>query len=215
MTARLKPRPFKTIDHADARRIDKDSVALALVDDFRVAGDQLHVGFGGGLLHRGNDGAECFHLESFFENESCAQVERARAAHREIVHRAIDGEIADIAAGENQGADNEGIRGEGQARSIYRDDRAIMPLLEHGIAEGRHEDFFDELMSEASAAAMREDDAIVSDSRDWTAQVERDGFGVCHSDSRPRTRLLTIPWERPGDFPGYTSRQKRGSREAS
>ena len=95
-------------------------------------------------------------------------------------------------------------------------DRAVVPLLEHGIGEGGHENLFDELMGEPSAAAVRQDDAIVSDSRDRTAQVERGrDFGVCHSGSRPRMRPRTIPWERPADFPACTSPRTPGTRAAS
>ena len=87
--------------------------------------------------------------------------------------------------------------------------------LQRVIRERGHEDLFDELMRQASAAAVRQHDAVVSDSRDRTAQVERSDFDVCHSDSRPRTRLRTIPWERRADFPAYTSRQMPGSHAAS
>src|SRR4029077_3776747 len=113
----------------------------------------------------------------------------------------------------DQRANDERIRGEGETRPIHRNDGAIVALLEHGIAEGRNENLFDELMSEASSAPVRQHDAVVSDSRDRTAQVER--FGVCHSDSRPRTRLPTIPWARPADFPGCTLLRKQRTRAAS
>ena len=94
--------------------------------------------------------------------------------------------------------------------------RAIVPLFEHGIAERGHENLFDELVSQPSAAAVRQDDAIVSDSGYRTTQVEfGHDFGVCHSDNRPRTRLPTIPWERPADSPACTSRQTPDTREAS
>ena len=45
-------------------------------------------------------------------------------------------------------------------------------LLKHFIGEGGQENLFDELASEAPSAAVREHDAIVSDSRERTAQVQ-------------------------------------------
>ena len=119
------------------------------------------------MLHRRDDCAQRVHLQAFFQNESGAQVERACATHGEIVDRAIDCEIADVAAGKNQRAHNERIGRKRQARAVDRQHRAIVPLLERVVREGGHENLFDELMGQASAAAVREDDAVVSDSRDW------------------------------------------------
>ena len=195
--------------------LTKIAVPFAFVDDLRVAGDQFHVRLRCGLLHGVDHDPQRFHLQPFFENEAGAQVERAGAAHGEIIHGTKDSKITNVAAGKNQRAHDERIRGESQARSVYREHRAIMPLLQHGIAERGHKNLFDELMGQASATAVRQDDAIVSDSRDWTVQVERWCFGVCHSDSRPRTRLRKIPWGRRAGFPAYTSRQTPGTRGVS
>ena len=101
-----------------------------------------------------------------------------RAAHGEIVDGAVDGEIADRPAGKNQRAHDKRISRKGQPRTIDRQNRAVVPLFEHGIAERGHKNLFDELMGQPSAAAVRQDDAIVSDSGYRTTQVE---FGHdCH-----------------------------------
>ena len=102
-----------------------------------------------GLLHRRDHGAQRFHRQAFFENESRAQIERARAAHGQIVDRAVDRQIADVAAGKNQRAHHERIGGEGQTRAV---DSPRQPrrraALEHRVRERRHENLFDELMGE-------------------------------------------------------------------
>ena len=159
-------------NYSNSRSVQENSVALAFVDDLRISGNQLHICVCHSLLHRDHDGAQRFHLKSFFENESCTQVQRAGAAHGEIVHRAVYREIANVPSRKDQRAHHERIGGECQSRSVDRNDGAIVPLVEHGIAKCRDENLFDELVREASAAAVRQHDAIVSDSRDWTVQVE-------------------------------------------
>ena len=37
-------------DQADAGGVDENAVSFSFVDDFRVAGDELHTGFGRSLL---------------------------------------------------------------------------------------------------------------------------------------------------------------------
>src|ERR1019366_3187395 len=66
------------------------------------------------------------------------------------------------------------------------------PLFEHGIAERGQKHFFDELMGQPSTTAVRQNDAIVSDSGHWATQTERvHGFGVCHSGNRLHMRPRT------------------------
>ena len=91
-------------DDADARRVDEDLVGAALLHDFRVAGHDLYSRLFGRLAHRVEHASQVLDGETFFENETGGEVERARAAHGEVVDRAVDGEAADVAAGKEDRA---------------------------------------------------------------------------------------------------------------
>jgi hypothetical protein len=92
-----------------------------------------------------------------FENESGAEIKRARAAHRQVVDRAVDRHRPDVSAWEEERTHDVGVRREGQPRPVEQieiDHRAVVPRAEHRIVEGRREHSFDELMSQLSAAAV-------------------------------------------------------------
>ena len=89
---------------ADARGIDVDAVARAALHHFRVAGDDGHAGARGGLRHGVGDAPQIGHGKAFFQNEGRAQKQRTRAAHRQVVDRAMHRQRADIAAAERTAA---------------------------------------------------------------------------------------------------------------
>src|SRR6202051_4222089 len=90
--------------------------------------------------------------------------------------------------GKKRGPHKKRTRSNCKPRTVDRKDRTVVPLFEHGIAERGQKNLLDELMGEASAAAVRQDDAIVSDSGYRTTQVELGHLlAVCHSDNKPRT----------------------------
>ena len=55
-----------------------------------------------------------------------AQVERPRPGHRQVVHRAEDGQLADVAAGKEQRPDHERVGGEGQPGAADLDHGAVV-----------------------------------------------------------------------------------------
>ena len=56
--------------------------------------------------------------QALLEDEGERQRERPRAADREVVDRAVDRELADVAAGEEDRRDDVGVGGEGDARAV-------------------------------------------------------------------------------------------------
>src|ERR1700689_2579075 len=90
------------LDHADARGVDVAAVCLAALHHLGVPGDDLNAGPLRGRLHRGDDLLQVGDGEALFEDEPGGQVERHRAGHRQVVHRAVDSKVADVAAGEEQ-----------------------------------------------------------------------------------------------------------------
>src|ERR1019366_1192017 len=133
---------------ADAGGGDEDLVALAAVDDLGVAGNELHAGAGCRRAHGFDDAAQIVDGQALFEDERGGEVHGLGAAHGEVVDRAMHGEVADVAAWKEDGRDDEGVGGEGEARAGDGEDSLIVELVENGIAEGGQEDFVDKVGGE-------------------------------------------------------------------
>ena len=114
----------------------------------------MHAGGFGRLLQALHHRPERFHREPLFEDEAAAQVDRTRAAHRQIVHRAVDRQRTDVAAGKEQRMHDVGIRGESQPRAAQFKDRAVVPRLRQRAVEGRQNHLLDQLVHQLAAAAM-------------------------------------------------------------
>ena len=110
----------------------------------------------GGLRHGIGHAAQGRRWEAFFENEGRAQRERARAAHGQIVDRAVHRERADIAAAEEQRLHHEGIGGESEARAADLEHRLVVQPLQHRVGESGQEDVAQQLGAELAAAAVAE-----------------------------------------------------------
>ena len=117
-------RPF---EHADAGGGDVAAVGLAALDDLGVAGDDLHAGRPRPRRHRRDDPPQVGDREALLEDEAGRQVQRPRAGHRQVVDRAVDGEVADVAAGEEQRRDDVGVGGERQPRAVRPSSDARRP----------------------------------------------------------------------------------------
>ena len=60
-------------DHADARCVDIESVAVTFVDHFGVARHKLNVSGAAGGGNRSGDAPQRFHRQPLFQNKSCAE----------------------------------------------------------------------------------------------------------------------------------------------
>ena len=103
-------------DHAHPGRGDVDLVTCALRHNLGVAGDDAHpCGIGSGA-HTRHDATESRDLQPLFQDERCGQRQRPGSGYRQIVDRAVDGQIADVAARELDGIDHVGVSGHCQTR---------------------------------------------------------------------------------------------------
>ncbi len=148
-------------DHADAGGVEEELVAGALVHDLGVAGDDLHAGLRRRRGHRAGDGAQRLHLQPLLDDGAAGEVERRRAPHGEVVDRAADRQLADVAAREEQGVDDEGVRGEGQPVSQprqvrQREPRLVVQRVQRRVVEGRDEDVVDQVPHRRAAAPVRQ-----------------------------------------------------------
>ena len=99
-------------DDADTGGRDEQTVGRAAADDLGVAGDDLDARGPRRLGHVGHDRAQLVDREALFDDERGRQPRRLGALHREVVHRAVDGEMADRAAREAQRLHDERVGAE-------------------------------------------------------------------------------------------------------
>ena len=98
--------------------------------------------------------------KTLFHDEGGGQEQGTRAAHGEIIDGAVDGQLADIAAGEEERRDHERIRREGQARAAGGEDGLIVELAQVRVIEGGQKQLVDQLRGQLAAAAMAHDDVL-------------------------------------------------------
>ena len=114
---------------------------------------------------------QIFYGEAFFQNEACREIERTRAAHRQIVDRAVDRQTAYVAARKEDGIDDVGIGRVSEpdgvlsiSRATTRadlEDRLVFKQLQERVAQIFEEQTFDHLVHGAATAAVRQRDVRV------------------------------------------------------
>ncbi len=144
---------------ADAGGVKEQSVGLAALDHLGVAGNDCDAGGARRLAHRTGDALEIGERESLLDDEAGGKIKRARAAHGDVVDGAVDGERADIAAGEEQRRDHKRIGRHHHAPGRHVEGSLIVAARQHRIVEGRTENLLDQLLHGAAARPMREIDA--------------------------------------------------------
>ena len=148
--------------------------ALPAINHLRITSDKLHAGGIGRSVHRLDDAPEIFHRQSFFQDKAGREIKRARSAHREIVHRSVDGEFSDVAAGKKDRTDHERIGAERDAFAVQRKNCAVVEWLEQFVAKLRQHHLFDQLVTQFSAAAVSEDNLLVIGDRQRTGSAENE-----------------------------------------
>jgi hypothetical protein len=96
---------------------------------------------------------------------------RARSGDREVVHRAVDRELADRPAREAQGPDDERVGREGEGRAVDADERGIPKRGERRVLEQGDDHALHELAARLPAGAVRHGDALVGEARPPAAHV--------------------------------------------
>ena len=170
---------------ADAGGRDEHAVALALLDDLGVTGHHrdLRVLRGGG--HRFDDAPQIGEREALLEHEGRREVERRRAAHRDVVDRAVHRQAADVAARKEQRRDDVAVGRHHEPARRHVDARAIVALAQPVVVERAQEQLVDELRHRAAAAAVRHVDAAVT-------EVHRTDVGPGHAVAGSCGRSPTI-----------------------
>ena len=145
-----KPRPGQG---ADAGGIDVDAIALPPFHHLGVTGDHLDAAFLRRLRNGSDNAPQVCHRQTLLQNEAQAQVLGRAAAHGDVVHRAADAQLPDVAAGEKVGADHIAVRGEHQV-ALAGQDRPVAQGGQRLVGKGRHQHLLDEAGGLFAAAAV-------------------------------------------------------------
>ncbi len=153
-----------TLTHdAHAGGVDVDAVAMAALDHLRVASDDLDPGLARRFCHRAHHPLQHLNLQSLFQDESSGEPERPGAAHRHIVDGAVDSQRTDVAAGEKERANGEGVGGHSQLQLASRKIASLQVEFYHagvgqlaqvGVVQRRGEDLADEFVHHLPAGAV-------------------------------------------------------------
>ena len=174
-------------DDPDARGVDEQPVRAPAAHDLRVAGDDRRAGTGRGRGRRRGDRPQLLERQPLLDDVGQAQRHRPGAHHREVVDRAVDGELADVAAREPDGRDDERVGGEREALGADLDDRGV---VEHAARGGGRErgrkDVAHEPGGELAAGPVAQDHPGVLRDRRGAGDVRRVDAGAGLVDGRHR-----------------------------
>lgn len=141
-------------DQTDPGGVDEDAVAVTGVHDLGVAGRHLDARRARGCAQRVGHACDDRDLHAFLQDETAGEVGGPGAAHGEVVDRAVDREVADAAAGEEQRPHDVRVGGEGQPGAAQRYHGRVGQLREHVAPVTGREDVLDQFCRECPAAAV-------------------------------------------------------------
>ena len=110
--------------------------------------------------HRRHDPTQIHEREPLLEDEPRAQIQGPRPCHRDVVHRAIDGEGPDVPTGKKSGLTTyESVVNASRAPPTSKHGLVVQPV-EIGIPERGQKVPRDEIGGHLAAASMPEQDAL-------------------------------------------------------
>lgn len=150
------------LQQSDPGRGDVAAVGLAALHHLGVPGHDRHLRRRGGPRHRRADPPQVLDREALLQDETGRQVQRPGPAHRKVVHGAVDGEVADVAAGEEQRGDHVGVGREREPRAARGEDRAVLQRFEQRVAERVEEHRLDQRLGRLAARAVGHRDVLLA-----------------------------------------------------
>lgn len=146
----------------DAGGGDEDVVHLPFARNLRIPHDDADTSLSGGLFHGSNDLPKVFHGKTFFNDKGAGKVFRPCPHTGEVIDRAADAELADIAAGEFPGGDNEAVGGEGDFPVVDGKKRGIV-CRELRIVEMAYKDILYEFAGPTASRTMGKGDVFLQE----------------------------------------------------
>jgi len=107
-----------------------------------------------GLAHGGHDAVQVVQVKAFLQDETAGQVQGLRAEHGHVVDRAVHGQGAYVAAGEEDGVHGEAVGADRQGAFGARQQGRVVHAPQDGVAQMAEEHFVHETVRGEAAAAL-------------------------------------------------------------
>ena len=157
---------------ADARGVDEQPVRGPAAHDLGVAGDDPRARLRRRGRRRRRDESQLLERQPLLDDVGEADRDRGRAHHREVVERAVDGELADVPAREPDRRDDVRVRGEREARAGHlHDGRVVEDAAGGGDREGRRQHLAHQRVRQLAARPVAQDDPLVLGDRGWAVDA--------------------------------------------
>ncbi len=141
-------------DDTDPGGGDVHAVAVSGLHHLGVAGGHGDSRGFGGRAHGARDPVDHGQLHALLQHEGGGEVGGPGAAHRQVVDGAVDRQVAEAAAREEQRPDDVGVGGERQPGAAEVEDGGVAHGGEDGVAVGRGEDVLDQFGGQGAASAV-------------------------------------------------------------
>ena len=185
----VRRRPDAVGDQADAGRVHEQPVGGAAAHDLRVAGNDPRARPSRRSRSRHRDRGQILQRESFLDDVGEGDREGLGAHHREVVDRAVDGQLADVAAGELDRAHHQRIGGAGHARPGHVHDRCVVERAARGRrGERGPDDVAQERVRELAAGAVAQDHPLTLGDRGRAVGALGSDRRTAAGDRRARLR---------------------------
>ncbi|OPZ65640.1 MAG: hypothetical protein BWY83_02999 [bacterium ADurb.Bin478] len=140
---------------ADACGVDEQSVSLAVIHHFGVAGHDAHARFFSRSRHGLQNTFQFIERQPLFQYKTDAEIERPGAAHAQIIDRAVDREISNVAAREKNGLHHIAVRGKGDTAGVYGQRGRVIALLQLFADQVGVKKMADQIVHHTATAAVR------------------------------------------------------------
>ncbi len=147
------PALLRQRESANPAGVDKDLVGRPLGHHLGVAADDAGAAVGKLSRHRLDDTGEIGVGETLLDDKAAAQILGLGPHHGEIVDRAGDGQLADIAPLEEQWRDGKAVGGEGDG-ALYLQQGGIFTTQQDLVAKVAKEELVDQLVHLHAAATV-------------------------------------------------------------
>ena len=173
---------------------DEQAVGRTAVHNLGVPADDRHADRGRGGAGGAEHVAQLLQRQALLDNEGQGERPRLCAHHRQVVHRAVDSQRPDVAAGKHDRFHHERIGADHGCHAVQLDHCGV---LEDGSIPGgiqrRHDELAQQFGRELTAGSVSEQHSLGFGERDRAGRLER--IGDCHRD------VTRTPRERPPPAP--------------
>src|SRR5262249_38268540 len=117
-----------------------------------------------GLCHRCNHPPQVCNSKAFLQDEACRKIEGLCSRYRQVIDRAMYGQLSDIATREEEWIDDIGIgcKCQPEIAVVKSKGSRIIHQIKQGIGESRSKNALNQIMRCFAATAMAERDMLIA-----------------------------------------------------